>query len=308
MKIAQTMTELIGNTPLLRLNGYTAEKRLNATILAKIEYFNPCGSAKDRIALAMIAAAEAEGRLTAGGTVIEPTSGNTGIALAAVAATRGYKAVIVMPDSMSRERVSIIKAYGAEVVLTDGKLGMSGAIAKARELEKTIVGAVIAGQFDNPANPKAHYDTTGPEIWRDTDGKIDIFVACVGTGGTLSGAGKFLKEQNGDIKIIAVEPSASPVLSGGKAGAHKIQGIGAGFVPETLDTSIYDEIVTVPDADAFAAAKLVGRTDGVLVGISSGAALYAAEQIAKRPENANKNIVTVFPDSADRYYSTPLFE
>lgn len=308
MKIAQTMTELIGNTPLLRLNGYTAEKRLNATILAKIEYFNPCGSAKDRIALAMIAAAEAEGRLTAGGTVIEPTSGNTGIALAAVAATRGYKAVIVMPDSMSRERVSIIKAYGAEVVLTDGKLGMSGAIEKARELEKTIVGAVIAGQFDNPANPKAHYDTTGPEIWRDTDGKIDIFVACVGTGGTLSGAGKFLKKQNGGIKVIAVEPSASPVLSQGKAGAHKIQGIGAGFVPKTLDTSIYDEVVTVSDADAFAAAKLVGMTDGVLVGISSGAALHAAEQTAKRPENANKKIVTVFPDSADRYYSTPLFE
>lgn len=308
MNIHKSVTELIGNTPLLETVGYNRTCNLRATIFAKLEYLNPCGSVKDRIAAAMITDAAKSGRLQEGATIIEPTSGNTGIALAAVAAAMGYKMIVVMPDTMSVERRNIIKAYGAEIALTDGKLGMKGAIQKAEELNRDISGSVILGQFINPANPQAHYDTTGPEIWRDADGKVDIFVAGVGTGGTISGAGKYLKEQNPTIQVVAVEPSGSPVLSEGKSGGHRIQGIGAGFVPDTLDTGIYDEIVTVPDADAFATAKLLGKTDGVLVGISSGAALYAATLLAQRSENVGKNIVAILPDSADRYYSTKLFE
>lgn len=308
MTIHQSITTLIGNTPLLETTNYSRANNLGATVFAKLEYLNPCASVKDRIAAAMIDEAVSSGRLKVGGTVIEPTSGNTGIALAAVAASRGFNMIVVMPETMSVERRNIIKAYGAQVVLTDGAKGMKGAIAKAEELSQSIDGAVIAGQFVNPQNPLAHYRTTGPEIWRDTDGKVDIFVAGVGTGGTVSGTGKYLKEQNQNIQIIAVEPSGSPVLSQGKAGAHKIQGIGAGFIPDTLDTSIIDEVITVADEDAFSAAKQLGKTEGILCGISSGAALHAATVIAKCPQNNGKNIVVILPDSADRYYSTKLFE
>ena len=286
---------------------YSRAKNLNATVLIKLEYLNPWGSVKDRVAVAMIQDAEKSGKLCAGGTLIEPTSGNTGIALAAAAAAFGYKMIAVMPETMSVERRNIIKAYGADIVLTEGKLGMRGAVQKADLLHSEISGSVVLGQFTNPANPQIHYSTTGPEIWRDTDGNVDIFVAGVGTGGTISGAGKYLKEQNPNIRIVAVEPASSPMLSQGIAGAHKIQGIGAGFVPDTLDTSVYDEVVTVTNDDAFYAAKLLGKSDGVLVGISSGAALHAATAVAQRPENSGKTIVVILPDSADRYYSTQLF-
>ncbi|MDE6200288.1 MAG: cysteine synthase A [Clostridiales bacterium] len=308
MTIHKSINTIIGNTPLLQTANYSRAHNLGAAVFAKLEYLNPCGSVKDRIAAAMIDDAVASGRLKAGGTVIEPTSGNTGIALAAVATSRGFNMIVVMPETMSIERRNIIKAYGAQIVLTEGKQGMKGAIAKAEELSQSIDGAIVMGQFINPQNPLAHYRTTGPEIWRDTDGKVDIFVAGVGTGGTLSGTGKYLKEQNPNIQIIAVEPSGSPVLSQGKSGAHRIQGIGAGFVPDTLDTSVIDEVVTVADDDAFGAAKQLGKTEGVLCGISSGAALYAATVIAKRPQNVGKNIVVILPDSADRYYSTKLFD
>ncbi len=292
----------------MQVVNYSRANGLCAAVFAKLEYLNPCGSVKDRIAAAIIDHAEASGRLKAGGTVIEPTSGNTGIALAAVAAARGYNMIVVMPDSMSVERRNIIKAYGAQVVLTDGKQGMKGAIQKAEELAQKVDDAIIAGQFDNPQNPLAHYRTTGPEIWRDMDGKVDIFVTGVGTGGTITGVGKYLKERNANIRIVAVEPSNSPMLSQGKSGAHRIQGIGAGFIPSTLDASIIDEVVTVTDDDAFCAAKSLARTEGVLCGISSGAALHAATVIAQRKQNIGKNIVTILPDSADRYYSTSLFD
>lgn len=308
MKIYKSMTELIGNTPLLEVTGYEKAHDLKATILAKLEYFNPGGSVKDRIAKSMIEDAEKSGKLKKGGTIIEPTSGNTGIGLAAVATAKGYKLIVTMPETMSVERRNIIKAYGAEIVLTEGAKGMKGAIEKATELAEQTDGALLIGQFVNPANPKAHLETTGPEIWIDTDGKVDILVAGVGTGGTISGTGKYLKAKNKNVKVIAVEPATSPVLSEGRAGAHKIQGIGAGFVPKTLDTDIYDEVITVADSDAFATAKSLGKTDGVLVGISSGAALYAATVVANRPENAGKTIAVVLPDSADRYYSTLLFQ
>lgn len=308
MKIYKSMTELIGNTPLLEVTGYEKAHNVKATILAKLEYFNPGGSVKDRVAKAMIEDAEKSGKLKKGGTIIEPTSGNTGIGLAAVATAKGYKLIVTMPETMSVERRNIIKAYGAEIVLTEGAKGMKGAIEKAAELAEQIDGALLIGQFVNPANPKAHLETTGPEIWNDTDGKVDILVAGVGTGGTISGTGKYLKAKNKNVKVIAVEPATSPVLSEGRAGAHKIQGIGAGFVPETLDTDIYDEVITVADSDAFTTAKSLGKTDGVLVGISSGAALYAATVVADRPENAGKTIAVVLPDSADRYYSTMLFQ
>lgn len=307
MTIHKSITEIIGNTPILEVVNYSCANNLNSAVFAKLEYLNPCGSVKDRIAAAMINEAETRGRLKAGGTVIEPTSGNTGIALAAVATAKGFNMIVVMPESMSVERRNIIKAYGAQIVLTDGKAGMKGAIAKAEELSQTIPNAVIMGQFVNPQNPLAHYRTTGPEIWRDMDGNVDIFVAGVGTGGTISGVGKYLKEQNQNIQVIAVEPSGSPMLSQGISGAHKIQGIGAGFIPDTLDASIIDEVITVADEDAFSAAKMLGKTEGVLCGISSGAALYAATVIAKRPQNIGKNIVVILPDSADRYYSTKLF-
>lgn len=308
MKTYKSITEIIGNTPLLELVNYSRAHNISAAVFAKLEYLNPCGSVKDRIAAAMIDQAVSSGRLKAGGTVIEPTSGNTGIALAAVSASRGFNMIVVMPETMSVERRNLIKAYGAQVVLTDGAKGMKGAITKAEELSQTIDGAIIAGQFVNPQNPLAHYRTTGPEIWRDIDGKVDIFVAGVGTGGTISGVGKYLKEQNRNIRIVAVEPSGSPMLSQGKAGAHKIQGIGAGFIPDTLDVSVIDEVITVADEDAFSAAKSLSKTEGVLVGISSGAALHAAKVIAQRPENGSKNIVVILPDSADRYYSTKLFD
>ena len=299
--------QLIGKTPLLELTQIEKSEGLNAKILAKLEYFNPAGSVKDRIAKAMIDDAEAKGILKTGSTIIEPTSGNTGIGLASVAAARGYRIIIVMPETMSVERRNIIKAYGAEIVLTDGTKGMKGAIAKADELSKEIPGSFVAGQFVNPSNPKAHRLTTGPEIWEDTDGKVDVFVAGIGTGGTITGVGEYLKEKNPDVKVIAVEPATSPVLSKGVSGAHKIQGIGAGFVPDTLNTKVYDEIIAVENDDAFVAAKEIASAEGILVGISSGAAYFAAKQLAERPEYAGKNIVVLLPDSGDRYYSTPLF-
>ena len=299
--------QLIGKTPLLELTQIEKSEGLNAKILAKLEYFNPAGSVKDRIAKAMIDDAEAKGILKTGSTIIEPTSGNTGLGLASVAAARGYRIIIVMPETMSVERRQLMKAYGAELVLTEGAKGMKGAIAKAEELAKEIPGSFIPGQFVNPANPEVHERTTGPEIWEDTDGKVDIFVAGVGTGGTITGTGRYLKKQNPDMKVVAVEPASSPVLSQGKAGSHKIQGIGAGFVPDVLDTKIYDEIISVENDDAFAAGKLVGKKEGVLVGISSGAAIWAAIELAKRPENAGKTIVALLPDTGDRYLSTPLF-
>ncbi len=300
--------QLIGKTPLLELSNIEKKLNLSAKVLAKLEYFNPAGSVKDRIAKAMIDDAEAKGLLKEGSVIIEPTSGNTGIGLAAVAAARGYRIIIVMPETMSVERRQLMKAYGAELVLTDGTKGMKGAIAKADELAKEIEGAFIPGQFVNPANPAAHVATTGPEIYGDTDGKVDIFIAGVGTGGTVTGVGEYLKSKNPDVKVIAVEPASSPVLSKGTAGAHKIQGIGAGFVPDVLNTEVYDEIIAVTNEDAFATGKLIGKTEGVLVGISSGAAAYAAIEVAKRPENAGKNIVVLLPDTGDRYLSTPLFQ
>ena len=299
--------QLIGHTPLLELTHIEKAHDLKAKIVAKLEYFNPAGSVKDRIAKAMIDDAEAKGLLKPGSVIIEPTSGNTGIGLASVAAARGYRIIIVMPETMSVERRQLMKAYGAELVLTEGAKGMKGAIAKADELAKEIPNSFVAGQFVNPANPKAHYETTGPEIWQDTDGKVDFFVAGVGTGGTITGVGKFLKEKNPAVKVVAVEPKTSAVLSTGIAGSHKIQGIGAGFVPDVLDTRIYDEIIPVDNDDAFAVGKEIGHREGVLVGISSGAALWAAIELAKRPENARKTIVVLLPDTGDRYLSTPLF-
>ena len=306
-KIYKDATELIGNTPLVEFNHIEKKEGLNAKILAKLEYFNPAGSVKDRIAKEMIEDAERKGTLKPGATIIEPTSGNTGIGLASIATAKGYKAIIVMPETMSVERRNIIKAYGAEIVLTEGAKGMKGAIAKAEELSKEIPDSFVAGQFVNPANPEAHRKTTGPEIWNDTDGKVDIFVAGVGTGGTVTGVGEYLKQQNPDVKVVAVEPATSPVLSKGTAGAHKIQGIGAGFVPDTLNTKIYDEIIAIDNDAAFEGGKEIASIEGILVGISSGAAFVAAKELAKRPENAGKTIVVLLPDSGDRYYSTPLF-
>lgn len=306
-KIYNNVSELIGSTPILRFSKLEEKLGLSARLLAKLEYLNPAGSAKDRVALSMINEAEKSGVLKPDSVIIEPTSGNTGIGLAMVAVSRGYKAIIVMPETMSEERRKLIAAYGAELCLTDGTKGMKGAIEKAEELAKEIPNSFIAGQFENPANPKAHYDTTGPEIYADTDGLVDAFVSAVGTGGTISGVGKFLKEQNPDIKVVAAEPSGSPVLSKGVAGSHKIQGIGAGFIPKTLDTEIYDEVIAVEDDSAFEMARLIAKTEGVLVGISSGAAVCAAVQFAKRPENKGRNIVVLLPDTGDRYLSTDLF-
>lgn len=305
--IYSSADQLIGGTPLMELTHIEEQEKLEAKVLAKLEYFNPAGSVKDRVAKAMIDDAEAKGILKEGSVIIEPTSGNTGIGLASVAAARGYRIIIVMPETMSVERRQIMKAYGAELVLTEGAKGMKGAIAKAEELAKEIPDSFIPGQFVNPANPEIHRLTTGPEIWRDTDGNVDIFVAGVGTGGTVTGVGEYLKSQNPNVKVVAVEPSASPVLSGGVSGAHKIQGIGAGFVPEVLNTSVYDEIIPVDNEDAFAAGKLIGRKEGILVGISSGAAVWAAVELAKRPENKGKTIVALLPDTGDRYLSTPMF-
>ena len=306
-KIYTSADQLIGHTPLLELTHIEKEADLKATVLAKLEYFNPAGSVKDRIAKKMIDDAEATGKLKPGSVIIEPTSGNTGIGLAAVAAAKGYRIIIVMPETMSVERRQLMKAYGAELVLSEGAKGMKGAIAKADELAKEIPNSFIPGQFVNPANPQAHIETTGPEIWEDTDGKVDIFVAGVGTGGTVTGVGTYLKEQNPNVKVVAVEPASSPVLSQGKSGAHKIQGIGAGFVPDVLNTKIYDEVIPVENDDAFATGKKVGHSEGVLVGISSGAAVWAGIQLAKRPENKGKTIVVLLPDTGDRYLSTPLF-
>lgn len=303
MKIKENITELIGGTPLLRLCKMEAKSEAQGAVIAKLEYFNPGGSAKDRVGYNMILEAERSGKLQPGGTIIEPTSGNTGVGIAMVAASRGYRAIMVMPESMSMERRNLLKAYGAELVLTDAAGGMQAAVEKAEALSKEIPGSLIAGQFVNPANWESHYKTTGPEVWEDTDGKVDIFVATVGTGGTLTGTGKYLKEKNPDIKVVAVEPAASPLLSGGKAGPHKIQGIGANFIPEVLDTTIYDEIITVTDEDAFETMKDLAVTEGLFVGVSSGAALWAALETAKRPENAGKNIVVLLPDTGERYLS-----
>ena len=307
MRVYRKITDLIGSTPLLELTNYEKANELNAKIYAKLEYFNPAGSVKDRIAKAMLDDAEEKGLLKPGAVIIEPTSGNTGIGLASVAAYRGYKVILTMPETMSVERRNLLKAYGAELVLTEGAKGMAGAIAKAKELAEQTPNSYIPSQFTNPANPAVHLKTTGPEIWADTDGKVDIFVAGVGTGGTLSGVGAYLKSQNPNVKVVAVEPATSPVLSGGKAGPHKIQGIGAGFVPDTLNTDIYDEILPVQNEDAFATGRALARSEGVLVGISSGAAVFAAAQLAKRPENAGKVIVALLPDTGERYLSTPMF-
>ena len=307
MRVYRKITDLIGGTPLLELTNYEKANELNAKIYAKLEYFNPAGSVKDRIAKAMLDDAEEKGLLKPGAVIIEPTSGNTGIGLASVAASRGYKVILTMPETMSVERRNLLKAYGAELVLTEGAKGMPGAIAKAKELAEQTPNSYIPSQFTNPANPAVHLKTTGPEIWADTDGKVDIFVAGVGTGGTLSGVGAYLKSQNPNVKVVAVEPATSPVLSGGKAGPHKIQGIGAGFVPDTLNTDIYDEILPVQNEDAFATGRALARSEGVLVGISSGAAVFAAAQLAKRPENASKVIVALLPDTGERYLSTPMF-
>ena len=306
-KTFESIDQLIGRTPILELKNIEEKMELSARLFAKLEFFNPAGSVKDRVAKEIIDDAERSGRLKKGGIIIEPTSGNTGIGIAAVAATRGYRAIIVMPETMSEERRRLIAAYGAELVLTEGALGMRGAIEKAEEISKSIPGSIIAGQFTNPANPQAHIKTTGPEIYEDMDGKVDVFVAGVGTGGTLTGVGEYLKSKNCDIKIVAVEPSDSPVLSEGRAGAHKIQGIGAGFIPDVLNTEIYDEIITVTAEDSFAAGRMTGKTEGFLVGISSGCALSAAIEVARRPGNAGKNIVVLFPDTGDRYLSTELF-
>ena len=305
--IHKSIVELVGKTPLVELSNFEKNNNLEANIIAKVEYFNPAGSVKDRIAKAIIEDYEKKGVLKKGATIIEPTSGNTGIGLAAIAAAKGYRLIIALPETMSVERRNLIKAYGAELVLTEGALGMKGAIAKAEELHKQIEGSVIAGQFVNPANPQAHYENTGPEIWADADGKVDIFVAGIGTGGTISGVGKFLKEKNPNIKIVGVEPKGSPVLTEGHPGPHKIQGIGAGFIPETLNTKIYDEIIDVENEDAFKTGKEIATSDGILVGISAGAAIFAAKQLAERPENKGKSIVVLLPDTGDRYFSTPLF-
>ena len=307
MRVSRKITDLIGGTPLLELTNYEKANELNAKIYAKLEYFNPAGSVKDRIAKAMLDDAEEKGLLKPGAVIIEPTSGNTGIGLASVAASRGYRVILTMPETMSVERRNLLKAYGAELVLTEGAKGMAGAIAKAKELAEQTPNSYIPSQFTNPANPAVHLKTTGPEIWADTDGKVDIFVAGVGTGGTLSGVGAYLKSQTPNVKVVAVDPATSPVLSGGKAGPHKIQGIGAGFVPDTLNTDIYDEILPVQNEDAFAAGRALARSEGVLVGISSGAAVFAAAQLAKRPENAGKVIVALLPDTGERYLSTPMF-
>lgn len=307
MRIFKSVTELVGGTPLLDAKNFAKASGARATLLAKLEYLNPAGSVKDRIAKAMIEDAERGGKLKPGATIIEPTSGNTGIGLASIAAAKGYKVIITMPDTMSVERRTLMKAYGAELVLTDGAKGMKGAIDKAEELSAKIPGSMVAGQFVNPANPDAHFRTTGPEIWDDTDGKADIFVAGVGTGGTITGVGKYLKSRNPNVKVVAVEPASSPVLSGGKAGAHGLQGIGAGFVPDTLDTSVYDEVIAVSNEDAFAAGRMFARTEGILVGISSGAALWAAAKLAARSENEGKTIVVLLPDTGDRYLSTEMF-
>lgn len=306
-KIFTSVDQLIGNTPLLALSRLSRQAHLHATLLAKLEYLNPAGSVKDRVALSMIEDAEKRGLLTPGSVIIEPTSGNTGIGLACVAASRGYRTIIVMPDSMSAERRMLMTAYGTELVLTPGKLGMQGAVEKAEELARQLPGSLIAGQFENPANPDAHYRTTGPEIWNDTEGNVDIFVAGVGTGGTISGTGKYLKEKNPQVEIVAVEPAGSPLLSRGTSGPHGLQGIGANFIPKALDRGVIDRIVTVTEEEAYAAARLVGRSEGVLVGISSGAALHAAIELARQPENAGKTIVVLLPDTGDRYLSTPLF-
>ena len=306
-KIYKGATGLIGNTPLVEFQNIEKSQGINATVLAKLEYFNPAGSVKDRIALAMIEDAEKKGLLKEGSTIIEPTSGNTGIGLASIAAAKGYKIILTMPETMSVERRNILKAYGAEIVLTEGAKGMKGAIAKAEELAKETPNSFVPEQFENPANPEIHRLTTGPEVWNDTDGKVDIFIAGVGTGGTVTGTGEYLKSQNPNVKVVAVEPQDSPVLSKGTAGPHKIQGIGAGFVPKTLNTDVYDEVIAVANEDAFETSKLIAKQEGVLVGISAGAAYYAALELAKRPENKGKTIVALLPDSGDRYYSTPLF-